>query len=109
MKSKPFGDLFWRIRFGYKIWSLCGNDRYPYHLDIYSGKSEGPRNEFGLGEKIVLETVNVLKDMNDDDITKCEFVFDNYFTIYLFILFILCSLYLKLTFPSLQLKPTNVS
>ena len=69
-KSKPFGDLFWRIKFGYKIWSLCGNDGHRYHLDIYCGKSEGPRNEFGLGEKIVLETVNVLK----------EFFFDNYFT-----------------------------
>ena len=27
-KSKPFGDLFWRIKFGYKISSLCGNDGY---------------------------------------------------------------------------------
>ena len=72
LKSKPFWDLFWRIKFGYKIWSLCGNDGYQYHLDIYCGKSEGPRNEFGLGEKIVLETVNVLK----------EFFFDNYFTSY---------------------------
>ena len=24
--------------------------------------------------------VDVLKDMNDDDITNCEFFFDNYFT-----------------------------
>ena len=32
------------------------------------------------------KTVNVLKDMNDDDISKCEF--ENCFTIYLFILFI---------------------
>ena len=81
LKSKPFWDLFWRIKFGYKIWSLCGNDGYPYYLDIYWGKSEGPRNEFVLCEKIVLETVNVLKDM-DDDITKCEFFFDNYFISY---------------------------
>ena len=26
------------IRFGYKIWSLCGIDGYPYHLKIYQGK-----------------------------------------------------------------------
>ena len=26
--------------------------------------------------------VDVLKDMNDDDITNCEFFFDNYFTSY---------------------------
>ena len=73
MKSKP-------TKFRYKIWSLCGNDGYPYHLDIYFGKFEGPGNEFGLGGKVVLEMVDVLKDMNDDDITNCEFFFDNYFT-----------------------------
>ena len=30
MKSKP-------IKFGYKLWALCANDGYPYHLDIYCG------------------------------------------------------------------------
>ena len=40
IKSKP-------IKFGHKIWSLCGNDGYSYHLDIYCGKSKGPGNEFG--------------------------------------------------------------
>ena len=29
------------IRFGYKIWSLCGEDGYPYHLKIYTGKEPG--------------------------------------------------------------------
>ena len=33
IKSKP-------IKFGYKIWALCGEDGYPYHLEIYCGKSE---------------------------------------------------------------------
>ena len=75
MKSKP-------IKFGYKIWSLCGNNGYPYHLDIFCGKSEGPGNEFGLGGKVVSGMVDVLKDMNDDDITNCEFFFDYYFTSY---------------------------
>ena len=80
IESKPLGDLFWKIKFGYKVWSLCGNDGYPYHLDIYCEISERPRNGFVLGMKVVLEMVNVLKDMNDDDITKCEFFLDNYFT-----------------------------
>ena len=53
LKWKPFGDLFWGIKFGYKIWSFCGNEGYPYHVDIYCGKSEEPRNEFGLCEKVV--------------------------------------------------------
>ena len=26
------------IRFGYKLWSLCGNDGFPYQLNIYTGK-----------------------------------------------------------------------
>ena len=75
MKSKP-------IKFGYKIWSLCGNDEYPCHLDVYCGKTEGPGNEFRLGGKVVPEMVDVLKDMNDNDISNCEFFFDNYFTSY---------------------------
>ena len=62
--------------FGYKIWRLSGNDGYSCHLDIYCG------NEFDLGGKVVLEMVNVLQDMKDDDITNCEFFFDNYFTSY---------------------------
>ena len=56
--------------------SLCGNDGYPYHLDIYCGKSKDPGNKFGLDGKIVLEMVNVLKGMKDDDITNCEFFLD---------------------------------
>ena len=82
MKSRPSGDLVWSIKFGYKIWSLCGNDGYPYHIDIHCEMSEGPRNEFSLGGKVVLEMVITLKDMNDDDMTNCDFFFDNYFTSY---------------------------
>ena len=35
---KPFGDLFWRIKFGCKIWSLFGNDEHP-HLLIFIAES----------------------------------------------------------------------
>ena len=33
IRSKP-------IRFGHKIWCLCGSDGYPYHFTIYTGKRE---------------------------------------------------------------------
>lgn len=41
-----------------------------------------PVNEFGLVGKVVLEMINVLKYMNVDDITNCEFFSGNYFTSY---------------------------
>ena len=31
---------------------------------------------------VVLEMVIILKDMNDDDMTNCQFFVDNYFTSY---------------------------
>ena len=34
------GKMFIRgkpIRFGPKIWCMCGNDGYPYHMKIYQG------------------------------------------------------------------------
>lgn len=31
IKSKP-------IRFGYKLWALCGNDGYCYNFTLYCGK-----------------------------------------------------------------------
>ena len=75
IKSKP-------IKFGQKIWSLCGNDWYSYHLDVYCGKFEDPGNKFDLDEKVVLEMLNVLNDMKDDDVTNYEFFLDYYFTSY---------------------------
>ena len=74
-KSKP-------IKFEQKIWNLCGNDGYPYLLDIYCGKSADPEYKFDLYGKVVLEMVNVLKDMKDDDITNCEFFLDYFSTSY---------------------------
>ena len=40
------------IRFGYKIWSLCGEDGYPYHLKIYTGKEPGQQPD-PLGTRVV--------------------------------------------------------
>ena len=42
------------IRFGYKIWCLCGSDGYPYHFNIYTGKGEnssGPLDSRVVNEK----------------------------------------------------------
>ena len=31
------------VRFGYKIWFMCGTDGYPYHFQIYKGKETGSK------------------------------------------------------------------
>ena len=45
-------------------------------------KSADPEYKFDLYGKVVLEMVNVLKDMKDDDITNCEFFLDYFSTSY---------------------------
>ena len=70
MKSKP-------IKFGYKLWAMCGVDGYTYHLDIYCGKSEEAHGRFGLGGNVVLSMVDIANGMGEKDI---EFFFDNYFS-----------------------------
>ena len=70
MKSKP-------IKFGYKLWALCGVDGYPYHLDIYCGKTEEAHGEYGLGGNVVLSMVNIVDEFEEKNV---EFFFDNYFS-----------------------------
>ena len=50
MKNKP-------IKFGYKLWTLCGADGYPYHQSIYCGKSAEKQFQFGLGGDTIIETI----------------------------------------------------
>ena len=45
IKGKP-------IRFGYKIWCICGNDGFPYHMKIYQGKEDN-RESLPLGTRVV--------------------------------------------------------
>ena len=33
------------VRFGYKIWFMCGPDGYPYNFQIYKGEETGPKRE----------------------------------------------------------------
>ena len=71
MKAKP-------IKFGYKLWSLCGDDGYPYHLDIYCGKSNVTHGNYGLGGNVVLSMVDIAEKLGEK--TNVEFFFDNFFS-----------------------------
>ena len=74
IKGKP-------IRFGYKIWPLCGNDGYPYHLKIYQGRE---RNAAGqnkpLGTRVVKSMVEIITASSS--VEKHDLYFDNFFTSY---------------------------
>lgn len=62
------------IRFGFKLWMLCGVDGYPYQAAIYSGKTDRPEG-VGLGEHVVLSFANLIPD------TSChKLFFDNFFS-----------------------------
>ena len=65
------------IRFGYKLWSLCGSDGYPYHLQVYKGKEATSSNE-PLGTRVVNHIVEVVRE--NSDAAKHHFFFDNFFT-----------------------------
>ena len=44
-------SIKWKpIRFGYKIWVLCGSDGYPNYLELYTGKSDEP---LSIGNRVV--------------------------------------------------------
>ena len=65
------------IRYGYKIWSLCGNDGCPNKLDLYQGKVPN-QPAFPLGTRIVSNLMNV--DVEKSDPKKHELYIDNFFT-----------------------------
>ena len=66
------------IRFGYKIWCMCGENGYPYHLSIYTGKSDN--SVAPLGTRVVQGMFDVVKEHSDP--MKHELFFDNFFTSY---------------------------
>ena len=66
------------IRFGYKLWGLCGPDGYPYKLNIYTGKCE--THTEALGSSVVNAKVNVV--IENSVASKHRFYFDNFFTSY---------------------------
>lgn len=67
------------IRFGYKIWCLCGNDGYPYHLKIYQGKETNAMKQ-PLGTRVVMEKVDIIACKSS--VTCHQLYFDNFFTSY---------------------------
>ena len=66
------------IRFGYKIWCLCGPDGYPYGLKIYTGKEE--RSAGPLGSRVVNGMVDIVR--NHSNVERHQLFFDNFFTSY---------------------------
>lgn len=70
IKAKP-------IRFGFKLWSLCSSNGYPYHMNIYTGKSADSTEP--LGSKVVNGFIDIVRQ--NSDVTK-HYFFDNFFTSY---------------------------
>ncbi|XP_068201516.1 piggyBac transposable element-derived protein 2-like [Palaemon carinicauda] len=72
MRGKP-------IRFGYKLWALCGISGYCYNFDLYCGKSSLDEGyvDMLLGTKVVLKVLEAVKFSNAPSV-----FFDNYFTGY---------------------------
>jgi DNA excision repair protein ERCC-6 len=66
IKGKP-------IRFGYKIWTLTGQDGFPYKSILYQGKERVPRSE-PLGSHVVNSLLSVVEPGNHN------IFFDNFFT-----------------------------
>lgn len=67
------------IRFGFKLWSLCAVNGYPYHLQIYTGRDTSTSSE-PLGTRVVKSMVDVVSTYSD--IESHSFYFDNFFTSY---------------------------
>ena len=72
IKGKP-------IRFGYKIWSLCGEDGYPHKMNIYTGrKIFSQRSDQPLGQRVVLNLLEFLMNLSEPKYHKVYF--DNFFS-----------------------------
>ena len=67
------------IRYGYKLWVLCGNDGYPYNFQIYKGKEQNPQN-LPLGTRVIQNMVRIMRSYSDP--LAHELYFDNFFTSY---------------------------
>ncbi|XP_066969111.1 piggyBac transposable element-derived protein 3-like [Macrobrachium rosenbergii] len=67
------------IRFGYKLWALCGTSGYCYNFDLYCGTNPqlDKNDEIALGSKVVLKMLEAVADPESHTV-----FFDNYFTGY---------------------------
>lgn len=49
------------IRFGFKLWSLCGSDGYPHNLKTYRGMESG-QQQTPFGTLVVNGTVEMVRE-----------------------------------------------
>ena len=64
------------IRFGYKLWAVCGSDGFCYKFDLYCGKEERAElRDQPLGTRVVLDMLSVVSDPSGHEV-----FFDNFFT-----------------------------
>lgn len=62
------------VRFGYKMWALCGKLGYCFKFNLYCGKEENSSNE-PLGTRVVLDMLKSVETSTDHKV-----YFDNFFT-----------------------------
>ena len=67
------------IRFGFKIWCLCGSDGFPYNMKIYQGKEKKLQDQ-PLGSCVINNMVNIITA--NSSALLYELYFDNFFTSY---------------------------
>ena len=67
------------IRFGFKIWCLCGSDDYPYNMKIYQGKEKKLQDK-PLGTSVINNMVDVIT-ANSSALLH-ELYFNTFFTSY---------------------------
>ena len=78
MRNKP-------IRFGLKLWAICGISVYIFYLDIHCGKKEVQENtklsNSTLGTKAVMKMLHeLLATTSKDKLAKYHIYFDNFFS-----------------------------
>ena len=67
------------IRFGYKIWCLCGSDGYSYHMQIYQGKQSNANNQ-PFGNSVINNMVSI--NSSNSNVLYHQLYFDNFFSSY---------------------------
>lgn len=63
------------IRFGYKLWALCGSEGYCYNFSLYCGKEFHARKDTPLGTRVVMKLIE-----NIGNPSGYTLYFDNFFT-----------------------------
>lgn len=67
------------VRFGYKLWALCGTSGYCYNFDLYCGKNSefDGNDDLLLGSKVVLRMLQAVANPESHSL-----FIDNFFTNY---------------------------